>query len=242
MPALQRGCEIIKLVATEPGISVSQIEKKLKIPKASLNRIIRVLADEDFICQQSGERGLKIGNKLLCKALLSYESDPLVKNTAAMLQSLGEKWKSTFVVYQYEEPFRIIWRAKYEPAAGVKTVPAGFSTLMMHISAQGQLFLSMFPDSKTKEFVKKGFAERFTEKTLTAEAKLLSRIAEIRKRKWAYQEGENNIARRQIAVPLEMGGIPGLYALGCHLPLEFTEIEELKNDMLVKASALSERE
>ena len=242
VPALQRGCEIISMTAMNPGISVSQIEKTLKIPKASLNRIIKVLIDKDFISHATERKGLKIGNSLLSDVMRFYEADSLVKNTAGMLRRLGEKWKTTFVVYQYEEPFKVVWKAKYEPADGIKTLPPGSHTRKMHISAQGQLFFSLLPDAETKKFIRSGLAEKITEKTLTTEAGLLKKIREIRKQKWAYQEKENSISRKQIAVPLLFNNIPGLYALGCHLPLEFNDIEKLKTDMLIEVSKFSSKE
>ncbi|OGV53253.1 MAG: hypothetical protein A2017_06200 [Lentisphaerae bacterium GWF2_44_16] len=242
VPALQRGCEIISLIAMNPGINISGIEKNMEIPKASLNRIIKVLLEKDFIAHTEEKRGLKIGKKLLSDVMKSYEVDPLVKNTAVMLRNLGEKWKTTFVVYQYEEAFKVVWKAKYEPVDGIKTQAPGSFTQKMHISAQGQLFFSLLPDLKIKEFVSSEFAEKITEKTLTTEAELLKRIREIRKQKWAYQEKENSISRKQIAIPLVFNNIPGLYALGCHLPLEFNDIEKLKTDMLIEASKFSYKE
>lgn len=225
-----------------PGISVSQIEKTLKIPKASLNRIIKVLIDKDFISHATERKGLKIGNSLLSDVMKFYEADALVKDSTAILRHLGEKWKTTFVVYQYEEPFKVVWKAKYEPADGIKTKVPGSFTQKMHISAQGQLFFSLLPDAEIKEFIRSGLAEKITEKTLTTEAGLLKKIREIRKQKWAYQERENSISMKQLAVQLSLNGIPGVYALGCHLPLEFEDLEGLRNDMLTEVSKFSDRE
>jgi len=242
VPALQRGCAIINMIAMTPGINIAGIEKELAIPKASLNRIVKVLFEMEFIAHATEKKGLKIGNGLLAGVMRSYEADPIVKDTAPMLRRLGEKWRTTVVVYHYEEPFKVVWIAKYEPTGGIKTMPPGAHTRQMHISAQGQLFFALLPDTKIKEFVKKGLAEKVTERTLTSEAEILKRITVIRERKWAYQERENSISRKQIAVPLALSGIPGLYALGCHLPLEFDEVEELRNDMLLEASTFSDRE
>lgn len=241
-PALQRGIEIINLVSERSDCTPTLIEKELNIPKASCSRLIEALLENNTLEYAHGNRHLKLGKSLTCQVMRSYEKESLVVAVKSMLRRLAEKWGVTFVVYEYLEEFQLIWRVKNEPEGGIKTRPPGFSINHLNINAQGQLFLSMLSDVRIRQYVEKGFAVSHTKHTLTTYDDLLERAEKIRRDKYAYQERESNLSMKQIAVPLNIREVDGIYALGCFLPVDFSETDKLRDSMLLEAGIFCEAE
>lgn len=242
VPALQRGCEILLKVSETPGISISELEEQLQIPIASLNRMLRCLKNNGFLNQDPKNKKLRIGDVLTHAVTSSHENALLTRTVRKMLTRLVKKWDVTFVVYEYQQPFDIIWRAKLEPENGIITRAPGLTTSNMNKSAQGQLFLSRLPDEIISVFFKHKLAQKGTEFTIMTEELMMARIAEIRSQGYAFQERENHPSMKQLAVPLNFRNIPGTFALGCFLPITFSEIENLKDDMLYESGLLTNQE
>ncbi len=240
-PALQRGCELISAISQHRGISCTKLGELLEIPKASLNRMIKCLLDNGFICQDS-RKGLHIGHELTYQVFRAYENTPLTMNTQKILDRMAQKWDATFVIYEYKEPFQLIWQVKRESLNGIKTQQPGLVTDKMNINAQGQLFLSQMPDEKIGEFFAKGLAGENTPYTIVTKEKMLERANIIRAQGYAIQERENHPAMKQIAVPLKLRNIKGTFALGCFLPLTFPNTGQLKDDMLFESGLIINQE
>ena len=235
VPSLQRGCDILKKVSEKPGISATELGDFFAIPKASLNRMLKCLLDNGFLSQNLKTKGLFPGWTVLEMIVGYYENDPLTFAVRPMLSRLAEKWQATFVVYEYEDPFKIVWRSKHEPSNGVKTRAPGVVTAKMNMNAQGQLFISMLDNKKIKEFFSLGLAYKATEYTIMDYNKMLERAGEIRRKGYAFQQQENSLSSKQFAVPLVFRNIPGVFALGCFLNLSFQDEKELVQDMLCEA-------
>jgi DNA-binding IclR family transcriptional regulator len=240
-PALQRGCEIISAISQNAGITCTELGEKLGIPKASLNRLLKCLLENGFI-EQDAKKGLRIGCQLTYEISKSFENSPLTIYSKKTLERLSSKWDVTFAVYEYREPFQLIWRAKKESINGIRCQPPGLVTHKLNMNAQGQLFFSEMPDEKIAEFFDKGLAFKATQFTIITKEKMLRRAKEIREKGYAIQERENHPSMKQIAVSLKFRNIPGNFALGCFLPINFEPLEELKDDMLLESGLLTNQE
>jgi DNA-binding IclR family transcriptional regulator len=238
-PALQRGIDILQMIGQNGGSTSAQLEKTLNIPRASLNRFLDCLKENNFIDYSDRERNLSIGSELLHLVMTNYEHNSIVGAISPLLKRLAQQWQATFVFYRYREPFTIEWVAKQEPENGIKTMAPGFTTQCLNMNAQGQLFLSYLTDKKIVEYVNAGLARAATKQSLICAERLTERCQQIRQQGYAIQKRENNFVMQQIAVPLKLSGNDSIYALGCFLPLNFNETENLTEQMMFESSRLS---
>jgi DNA-binding IclR family transcriptional regulator len=242
VPALNRGCRVIELACKRPGITVTELAEKLDIPKASMNRIIRCLMDSGFIKQDARKKGVTAGNLLTENVFRAYNNMPVVNAALPMLRTLSEKWKTAFALYEFEKPYTLVWRATRNHPEGIKTQPPGFSTTRLNMNAQGQLFMSTLENSEIKNFFENSMAYKATATTIISFKKMMPRIEQIRKNKYAFQEKENNPSMKQYAVPVEFSNITGVFCIGCFLRMEFEKGENLLNDMIYETSIFKRQE
>lgn len=238
VPALQRGLEIVRTVATG-NYTLPQLEAELAIPKASFGRLIKCLSDNGFIDIEAGTKLLSAGDDLIFIAMESYENSTVWREGNASVRKLSDRWGVTLVIHEYREPFRIYWRVKSVPPNGINTKPVGFYMHGMNSNSQGQLFLSQLPESKIKDFFASKLVRANSEYTLQSYDELRPRLQEIKHCGYAYQERENNAFMKQISVPLKLQGSAGTFCLTCYLPLDFKEVDSLRDNMLFEAARVS---
>ena len=235
VPALQRGLEIIRTVASGK-YTLTQLEAELKIPKASFGRLMKCLFDNDFINIEPGTKYLSVGDDFTLLAMEAYENSPVWRQGNESVRKLSERWGVTFVIHEYRDPFLVYWRVKSVPPGGINSRAAGFYMQGLNSNSQGQLFLSQMRDSKVREFFESKLIRVASEYTLKSYQELKPRLDEIRKQKYAYQERENNPFMKQISVPLKLQGSRGRFCLTCYLPLDFKDVEPLRDNMLFEAA------
>ncbi len=235
VPALQRGLEIIRTVASEK-YTLPQLEAELKIPKASFGRLMKCLFDNDFINIEPGTKRLSVGDDFTLLAMEAYENSSVWRQGNESVRKLSERWRATFVIHEYRDPFLVYWRVKSVPPGGINTRPAGFYMQGLNCNSQGQLFLSQMRNSKVKEFFESKLVRIASEHTLKSYHELKPRLENIRKCKYAYQERENNPFMKQISVPLKLQGNTGKFCLTCYLPLDFKNVDSLRDNMLFEAA------
>lgn len=235
VPALQRGLEIIRTIVSGK-YTLAQLEAEVKIPKASFGRLLKCLLDNDFISIEPGSKYFSAGDDLIFLAMESYENSNVWQQGNESVRKLSERWGVTFVIHEYRHPFLIYWRVKSVPPGGINTRPVGFYMQGLNNNAQGQLFLSQLPEAEIKDFFASKLINTSSEYTLKSYEELKPRLEEIRKCGYAYQERENHVFMKQISVPLKLQGSSGKFCLTCYLPLDFQEVNPLRDNMLFEAA------
>lgn len=109
----------------------------------------------------------------------------------------------------------------------------------MNRNAQGLQLLSQMDDSQVEDYLNNGTIFCATTHTLTEKEAIRERVKEIRSRGFSYQERENSISMKQIAVPLEIALLPNKLCLACYLPINFKGVERLTEEMMIASSTLS---
>ncbi len=237
VPALQRGLEIIRAASTRE-YTVPQLESELDIPKASFNRLIKCLTDNEFISVRPGSRKLELGDEAIFRAMEYYENSIPYRLGYRSVHNLSERWGVTFVIHEFCEPYRIYWRVKQVPPGGIHTRPTGFYMEFFNSSAQGQLFLAQWSNEEVKRYFDTGTIKT-GEFNITTYDEILPRLEEIRSQGYAYQERENSPFMKQIAVPLQLRGDNGNFCLTCYMPLDYADVDKLRDNMLYEAARIS---
>lgn len=236
-PALQRGLEIIRIVATG-GYTLPQLENELNIPKASFGRLMKCLLDNGFINLEPGTKQLSVGDDFTFLAMTAYEDSTVYRLRHESARKLSSRWGVTFVIHEYRRPFRVYWRVKSVPPGGVNTRPVGFHMQGLNCNAQGQLFLAQLPEEEARGFFDTELVRKPAADTVTSYDEIQPRLEKIRIDGYAYQERENNPSMKQIAVPVKLRGSEGTFCLTCYLPLDFEEVGPLLDNMLFETARI----
>ncbi|MHC4873702.1 MAG: IclR family transcriptional regulator domain-containing protein [Planctomycetota bacterium] len=241
-PALQRGIDIINLVAQNPDISLAQLEEELSIPKASMMRLISTLTDNGYLKAGTHKKSFRLGDSLINEVFTSHNRDKTISLLRPMLKRLSKKWDATFVIFKFLPGYKVLWYVKEESEVSIRTKEPGAVSENINNNAQGKYFLSTLDDEELNNYLDSYTPRKSTEFTVWEKDKLLKQIAEIRKTGFAAQSQENTLTNQQIAVPVKIPGEKEPDCLTAYLNIDFDKLDELKKDMLFESSCLEEKE
>ncbi len=197
---LSKGIDVLEVLReSESYLTFLELQKKVKIPKTTLYRILKTLISKDFVIYENKKYKLGYGLLSFTKKIIS--EIPLREIANPYLKKICQKTKETveLIIPVNNE---ILYIDKIESPQSIKLVAQiGSKYKTLHASAPGKILLAY--DRKVfEEFLKKTKLEKITSKTITDKYRLKKEIEKIRKNGWSYDDGEARIDVRRIAAPI----------------------------------------
>ena len=199
--ALDRGLNLLKLLATERGASLSDLAMQAGVPASTAHRLLTTLQghrcaefDETNQHWMIGVEAYRIGSGFLNRINLVEAAQPIMQ---ALVRETGETANLAIVdegevvfVRQIESPNPI--RAFFRP--GTRS--------QMHASGAGKALLAQRPQAEVEDILQKRGLQRFTDKTITKPADLFSELERIHQRGWSFDDEERYVGMSCVAAPV----------------------------------------
>lgn len=206
VPAAHNALRILSLLASrQVPVSAVSIATALDLPRSSVYHLLAVLVDDGFAVHLSEERKYGLGisafelsSSFARQAPLSRLGAPIL---AALVDTVGQSahlavLNGSDVVYIVEE------RAKFRPAlvteVGVR-LPA-------HLTASGRAIMSAMPLAQVRAMYPAGSAfitRNDSAPTVTSYAELKVMLGEVKRRGYAFEDGEVTPELTTLAVPVK---------------------------------------
>jgi len=193
---VDRVMDIIELLADEPnGLPLSDIARRLEMPKSAANRLLSSLVNRGIAVQDDASQRYRLTVKL---AALGFRvlagagtSDICQPSLDRLATRTGELVRLALV-----EGDTLFWIAKSQGAlSGLRYDPDLGRAVVLHATATGKAWLSTMSDEAASSLVKKrGYVvpARFGKPVVRDEASLIKELAATRARGYgvAIEEGE----------------------------------------------------
>jgi DNA-binding IclR family transcriptional regulator len=194
---------------------VTAIGRALGLPKSSAHRLLTALSRRGLVEQdESGRYAPGIG--LVALGLGALEREPVVAAARPVLEQEADALGETFFLVGARAG-RLMVLDKSEGSGFLRAAPRVGSSVPVHATASGKLFLAFAPDALAPV---PELLERFTPRTSADSASLAREVAQARRRGWAANREE---------------WIPGLSVLAA--PVRTAEGARLAAVVAVAASA-----
>jgi IclR family transcriptional regulator, acetate operon repressor len=196
--SLDRAFAILEAMADAGGmIGLSQLAERANLPLATIHRLVRTLVDLGYV-RQEPSRQYSLGPRLMRLADTSAKRIGAWAKPAmtAAVEILGES--VNLAVLDGDE---IVYVAQVQPSANFMRMftEVGRRTLP-HATAVGKAILAERPDSEVVALLDRTGMPRYTERTLTSSQQFLAELADVRTRRYALDEGEQELGVRCMAV------------------------------------------
>ncbi len=239
--SISRTMRILETVsAMKRPATLSEINKDLNIPKASLHRICNKLKADGYI-QDLFSKGYVPGKKLIGFAFAVIQNESFLENIRLILGNVSEKIGETCNVTVpnvdsvfYLERVETRWPLKLE-------FPQG-SAVPLHCTASGKLFLSSLPSVKKAALVQKLKLDQYTSNTLTDKKKLLEELKKTSRTGIGTDNEEFIDGMVAIAVALRDDRGRYLGSLSTHAPkirVSFEKVFSYVDDLKEAAAEIS---
>lgn len=184
--------------AGEP-LGVSELGRRLDVPKSSLHRLARALVGRGLL--ERDERGrYRPGFALVALGLGVLEADPVVAAARPVLEGEARALGET-VFLTAARAGRIVVLDKAEGTGFLRAAPQVGAEVPVHATAVGKLYLAF----AAEQVASPGALERFTARTPADALRLASEVERARRVGWASNREEWIAGLSVVAAPVRRG-------------------------------------
>jgi IclR family acetate operon transcriptional repressor len=187
---------------------VTAIGRALGVPKSSAHRLLTALSRRGLV-EQDGRGRYGPGIGLVALGLGALEREPVVAAARPVLEEEAEALGETFFLVGARAG-RLVVLDKAEGNGFLRAAPRVGSSVPIHATASGKLFLAFSPASLASRAAP---LERFTPRTAAAAGALEREVALARKRGWAANREEWIPGLAVLAAPVWMTAAARLVAI-----------------------------
>jgi DNA-binding IclR family transcriptional regulator len=204
------------LTAHQDGLSLSQLQHDLRIPKSSLHSLLQTLVEHGWL--ETTNRGTVYGiglRALRCGAAF-LERDPAVEAASVVLTNLRNHLDETFHLARLDE-CDVVYLVSKESMHHLRSSSRIGRRLPAHSTALGKALLAARPWDDVDKLLP-GRLTALTSDTVIDRDSLRRELAETQARGWAAERGQNTpgLGCFAVAVPSQH---PPVDAISCSIPL-----------------------
>ncbi len=199
--SIRRAFDILKAVARQPdGATLTDIAHQLRLPKSTVSRMLATLAQVGAIEKLGGREGFRLGNELLAMA----SNAPYPRNLAAMarphLEQLAQITAETLTLCVPEGDCAH-YIDQINSSRAIVMTDWRRQKLPVHATSDGKLYMASWPDEAIARYMARP-PRRFTLTTLVTLPEMLREVRAVRKRGYAWTDGEYDDDIVGVAAPI----------------------------------------
>ncbi len=231
-----RVVDIIETVAQSGnGISISDLARRLAIPKSSAWNVGTTLLERSFLGRTSDGR-LVLGDRLF-DVVRSARLDLNLKSAAhPLMTELMEKTGESVFLGVLTPEFQVLLIHKVLGPQVIRYDADVGQTIPAYCTASGRILLAHLPPVLLARFLRTA-RRRLTERTVTQRGRLLRELGKIRQAGLAFNFGERVAGAAGISAPLYSGSGRVIAELGLAGPTPRLLVRHKELGRLVKATA-----
>jgi DNA-binding IclR family transcriptional regulator len=193
-----RALDVLEAMARGGPATLSELARRLDIPKSSLHGLMRTLAERGWVETSGGGTAFRLGLRALQIGARFVDEDELVSEVAPTLDRLAAMTGET-VQHARLDGDQVVYLAKRDSAHPVRLISSIGSRLPAHATALGKALLAARDDDTVSDLLTFPLAE-LTTRTITAHGRLTEELALTRARGYAIDDGEATDGLRCFAV------------------------------------------
>lgn len=203
--AVKRTADILEAFTYEqPELSLSELNKKVGLPKSTLYRYLEALKKRKFIVQDPESGKYTLGIKLFELGTVVQNNLDLRKIAHPYLKKLADETNMTVHLCILDEDRDIgVYIDKIEnPNARISYSQLG-KTIPLHTGGVGKALMAYLPEEKIKEIIQTHGLRRLTPNTITDPRMLIKTLQEVREKGYSIDNEEVALGVRCVAAPIK---------------------------------------
>ena len=200
VPAIHRTLDIIEALVQQRTLTVSEVNRRFKIPKSSAYAILHTLKSRGYVDKDKMDR-YSLGLQLFSLGNALIEGLDVRKIAYSLLKELTEEAQLTGHIAIQDGEYAV-YIEKREVFGSVRLTTWLGRRVHLHSTAIGKALLAFLPEEEVDLIVNKHSLPRLTAKTITSPKLLKKELAKVRTHGYAVGNEENEIGVRAVAAPI----------------------------------------
>lgn len=240
--SMAKAFRVLELLAAESPRGLSEIAGEVGLGKSGVCRLLKSLAGIGYVVQ-AGERGrYAVSPKVVVLAETYLAGDRLVNEARPVLRDLAQEARASAHVAVLVDGKALVVVKEASPELIQVNSRVG-APIPLHASALGKVLLAALPDPERGRLVR-GPLGRFSDRTITDRRELRAALAEVRRRGFALEVGEEHPGVGCVGAPVRDAAGRWIAAVSISGPLKGTPFRlDARRIRLAReaARAISER-
>jgi DNA-binding IclR family transcriptional regulator len=202
LPAVDRAMSLFELLAgSQQGLTLSELSRKLSIPKSTTHYLIHTLATRGYVQRGTDGRHYLLGLRLGDVASASPTELNLRTQVTPCLRQIAARFNltATATVQRGAEAVIIAKVESFQDAGGGAWIGRHID---LHCTAQGKALICTLSDQELEKLLGGREMARFTPKTISSLTALKAHLARVRANGYAVNDEEQVPGVRAVAVPV----------------------------------------
>jgi DNA-binding IclR family transcriptional regulator len=200
--AVGRALAILEAIAERRrGFSNAELSRSLHIPKSSASYILRTLEQRGYLYRDRDSGRYRLGLKVLSLSRGALSGLDIRDVAQPILRPLVERIQLTvhLAILDHGEA---VYIEKVEAPGFIKMDTWVGRRMAIHSTSVGKALVAYLPEPELEAIIQTHGLKRRTPKTITAHAKFLRELAQVRAQGYAVDDEENNLGVRCVAAPI----------------------------------------
>ncbi len=199
--ALERGLNILSILAREGRASLADIAMRAGMPPSTAHRLLTTLqghryADHDEGAQDwmIGVEAFRIGSGFLSRVNVVEAARPIMQG---LVTETGETANLAIA-----DDGDVIFVSQVETSNPIRAFFRLGTRSRMHASAVGKALLAQLARGEVEALLQRKGLPEFTTKTITSPDRLFSELESVRRQGWSFDDEEHHEGMRCVAAPV----------------------------------------
>jgi DNA-binding IclR family transcriptional regulator len=191
--AVRKALEILcEFGADPPSLSVSDISRRMEMPKSTTHNLLRTLEAMDFLKQDPADKRYRLGPRLYELGMRFSHNTRLVAATLPHLKRLGAETKETVKLGVLSDN-EILVLAAVESPYQLHTRGDEGCRAPLHCTALGKAILATLPAERVRSILQNKGLPRFTPHTIATMQRLEEELARVHEEGYTVDWEENEL-------------------------------------------------
>jgi len=200
----QRTLRLLELLANNRrGLSFTEIQEHLEIPKSSTHSLIQELIDNNYLIFNNQRKIYYAGLDLIKLSTSCIQNTNLIDELSLLTDNIGAELGHTTHSGILDD-HHIMYLTKHETNTGLSLMNSIGVKIPAHCTALGKILLSQLSDEVLHDMYKDYPFGKITRLSIDNYQDLLEEIEKIRKNGYSEEIGEASIYTACIALPIQV--------------------------------------
>jgi len=186
---------------TQPELTLSQISRKLKLPKSTTLNLIRTLEVNGYLIYKDYTQTYQLGYKLMGLSYVLRSSIPVIQIAIPLLEELQVKTGENVYLTSHVNGQVLYLEALY-PSVRIGNYSIVGKFLPMHCTSCGKAILAYLPEEELEQVLKRWGLPAITPNTITTRERLDKELVAIRRQGYAIDIEEESLGVKCIGIPV----------------------------------------
>lgn len=204
--ALARGLALLELLATaQQPMTLTEFHEQTDLPKSTLVRLLAVLTEMNYVTRVDERPAFRLAHKVLDLSTAYVSSLDAAASARPYLAELASDTGYTANLGVLDGD-QVLHLCVVEPDRPIRYTAQTGSRDFAYCTGLGKLLLSRIPTQWLSRHLPDEPFPRRTGKTIVTEADLVRELRAVERRGYAFDDDEDIVGLRCLAVPVEVDG------------------------------------